>query len=133
MGFGKMEDIMKFWLGIGIIVIFFFGGFIMMITGLEAGNIGVGMILFYIFVIPVIGVVIGVPLMMKGIGTTSVGMFQSSDSEDERKDSSYIHEPPDFCNECGASLSAENVEWAGPLTARCPYCGASMKTVKREV
>lgn len=104
-----------------------------MIMGLESGNIGVGMILFYILVIPVIGVIIGMPLMLKGIGTSSFGMFQSSAPKLDSKDSSYIHEPPDFCKECGASLSAENVEWAGPLTAKCPYCGATMKTEKREV
>lgn len=124
---------MKFWLGIGVIVIFFFGGFIMMIMGLESGNMGIAMILFYILVIPVIGVVIGMPLMLKGIGGSPFGILQSSTSKDDEQDSSYIHEPPDFCKECGASLSADNVEWAGPLTARCPYCGATMKTVKREL
>ncbi|MFO7837761.1 MAG: hypothetical protein R6V83_14045 [Candidatus Thorarchaeota archaeon] len=124
---------MRLWLGIVIIIIFFVGGFIMMITGLGSGDMGIGMILFYIFVIPLIGVVIGVPLMLKGIGQASFGMFKSPAFGNEKKDSSYIHEPPDFCKNCGGTLSAGNVEWAGPLTVKCPYCGVTMKTVKREV
>jgi hypothetical protein len=52
---------------------------------------------------------------------------------DAPKEKSYIHEPPRFCTDCGASLSSEEIEWVGPLSVRCPYCGATHKTEKREV
>jgi hypothetical protein len=31
------------------------------------------------------------------------------------------------CPSCGAEVSHENVDWVGPLEARCSYCGATMR------
>jgi hypothetical protein len=129
----KMADFTKLWAGIGIIMIFFVGGFIMMIMGLTSGDRGVGMILFWIFVVPIIGIVIGVPLIIKSMDGGPMGLFGSLGNRRKADESSYVHEPPSFCRSCGASLSVENVEWAGPLTVKCPYCGATMPTEKRTV
>ncbi|TFF94902.1 hypothetical protein EU546_04310 [Candidatus Thorarchaeota archaeon] len=128
-----MADVTKMWAGIGIMMLFFIGGFIMMIMGLEAGDMGVGMILFWIFVVPIIGIVIGMPLILKSVDGAGMGLLGSIQASDESDESSYIHEPPNYCKSCGAALSVENAEWAGPLTVKCPYCGATMPTVKRHV
>ncbi len=133
-----MSDMTRLWCGIGIIMISFFGGFFMMINGLTSDGIGVGMILFYALGIPMIGIIIAMPLFMKGIGSgnrrTPFGLFGSMMVQpSEQEEASYVHEPPNFCSGCGASLSMENVEWAGPLTVKCPYCGNTMKTEKRKI
>lgn len=128
-----MADITKLWAGIGIIMIFFVGGFIMMIIGLQAGNTGIGTILFWIFFVPIIGIIIGVPLIVKSMDGGHTGFLGSLRGQNGPDASSYIHEPPSFCRSCGASISLENVEWVGPLTVKCPYCGATMPTVKRRV
>lgn len=136
-GWNKMSESTKLWAGISIIMISFFGGFFMMINGITSDSIGVGMILFYMMGIPMIGILIGLPLILKGVGTgrvTSFNIFGAMASQaSEREESSYVYEPPSFCSECGASLSMDSVEWAGPLTVRCPYCGNTMKTEKRKV
>ncbi|MEM2142615.1 MAG: hypothetical protein QXQ81_05115 [Candidatus Thorarchaeota archaeon] len=41
--------------------------------------------------------------------------------------------PPNFCSRCGASLPAEKVDWVGPLQVACPYCGATLSAVEREL
>ncbi len=128
-----MTDINKLWAGIGIIMIFFVSGFIMMIRGLRAGDTGIGMILFWIFVVPIIGIIIGVPLIVKSMDGGPTGFLGSLRKHNGADASSYIHEPPSLCKSCGASISLENVEWAGPLTVKCPYCGATMPTVKRRI
>ena len=136
-GWKKMSDSTKLWAGISIIMISFFGGFFMMINGITSDSIGVGMILFYMMGIPMIGVLIGLPLILKGVGSgrrTPFNLFGAMASQiPEREESSYVYEPPSFCSECGASLSMDSVEWAGPLTVRCPYCGNTMKTEKRRI
>ena len=108
----------------------------MMINGITSDDIGIGMILFYALGIPMIGIIIAMPLILKGIGSeggSPFGLFGIQRVRSTPEEASYIHEPPHFCSECGASLSMENVEWAGPLTVRCPYCGNTMKTEKRKI
>jgi hypothetical protein len=34
---------------------------------------------------------------------------------------------PDKCPSCGASLSHEDIDWVGPLEAKCNYCGSTVK------
>jgi hypothetical protein len=132
-----MSDGTRLWAGIAIIMISFFGGFFMMINSLMADDISIFMILFYALGIPLIGILIGMPLMMKGMGgsrrLTPFGLFGVGMTTEEPSEASYVHEPPNFCSDCGANLSMENVEWAGPLTVKCPYCGNTMKTEKRKI
>ena len=33
---------------------------------------------------------------------------------------------PEKCPSCGASLSHEDIDWTGPLEARCNYCGGTV-------
>jgi len=37
-------------------------------------------------------------------------------------DRRIIYQVPGKCPECGASLSNEEVDWVGPLQAKCPFC-----------
>jgi hypothetical protein len=122
---------------IGIIVMIggFFGGFVQFFW---AGTHDVGTILFYVLVVPMISFVLGFAIMMYGmkdsLKASRIGLFGVMASPaDSSKERTFIHEPPAFCKDCGASLSAETIEWVGPLTIRCPYCGASHPTEKREV
>ena len=34
---------------------------------------------------------------------------------------------PDKCPSCGASISQEDIDWVGPLEAKCNYCGGTLK------
>ncbi|MFQ5833065.1 MAG: hypothetical protein ACE5H4_10210 [Candidatus Thorarchaeota archaeon] len=34
---------------------------------------------------------------------------------------------PERCPSCGASLTHEDIDWTGPLEARCNYCGGTVK------
>ncbi|MFX1563145.1 MAG: hypothetical protein ACFFDP_07545 [Promethearchaeota archaeon] len=34
-----------------------------------------------------------------------------------------LYQLPKECSECGAPLNWEEVDWVGPLQAKCPYCG----------
>lgn len=122
---------------IGIIVIIggFFGGF-MQFFWLDTYDVGT--ILFYVLVIPMISFVLGFAIMMYGmkdsIKAQRMGVFgMMSAGAGSSREKSYVHEPPSFCADCGASLSAETIEWVGPLTIKCPYCGATHPTEKREV
>lgn len=123
-------------LGMIIMVGGFFGGFIGFF-GLD--NPDVGTILLYMMVVPMMSFLIGAGIMMYGMkdtmGRTRFGLFgmMADTSNDARKEKTFIHEPPRFCSDCGASLSAEGIEWVGPLSVKCPYCGATQATEKREV
>ncbi|MHA1769501.1 MAG: hypothetical protein ACTSV3_06565 [Candidatus Thorarchaeota archaeon] len=37
------------------------------------------------------------------------------------------------CPSCGADVSPENVDWVGPLEAKCAYCGATMRATFEEL
>jgi len=122
---------------IGIIVIIggFFGGFMQFFW---MDDLDISMILFYVLVIPMISFLVGAGIIIYGMKdsmkASRLGLFGSiSTRRAESKERTYIHEPPRFCNDCGASLSAESIEWVGPLSIKCPYCGATHATEKREV
>ncbi|TFH10224.1 MAG: hypothetical protein E4H14_02905 [Candidatus Thorarchaeota archaeon] len=122
---------------VGIIVMIggFFGGF-MQFFWVDTHDVGT--ILFYVLVVPMISFILGFAIMMYGmkdsLKANRFGMFgMMSTSSPAPRERSFIHEPPRFCKDCGASLSAETIEWVGPLTIKCPYCGASHATEKREV
>lgn len=42
-----------------------------------------------------------------------------------------LYQVPSSCPSCNASISTEEVDWVGPLQARCPYCGATIDAEKR--
>ena len=122
---------------IGIIVMIggFFGGF-MQFFWVDTHDVGT--ILFYVLVVPMVSFVLGFAIMMYGmkdsIKANRIGLFRMmASTSDAPKERSFIHEPPQYCKDCGASLSAETIEWVGPLTVKCPYCGATHPTEKREV
>ena len=122
---------------IGMIVMVggFFGGFMQFFW---MDNFDVGTILFYVMVVPMISFLLGAGIFVYGMKDSMqanrFGLFgMMSTRRAESKERSYIHEPPRFCKGCGASLSAESIEWVGPLTVKCPYCGATHATEKREV
>ncbi len=73
--------------------------------------------------------------MKDSMPTPGFGFFgaMAQRNLDAPKEKSFVHEPPRFCTDCGASLSSEEIEWVGPLSVKCPYCGATHATEKREV
>ena len=98
----------------------------------------VGTILFYVMVVPMISFLVGAGIILYGMKDSmpsrGFGMFGMMGASNEaQKEKSYIHEPPRFCTECGASINSEQIEWVGPLSVKCPYCGATLATEKREV
>ncbi|NHJ12377.1 MAG: hypothetical protein EAX95_01820 [Candidatus Thorarchaeota archaeon] len=44
-----------------------------------------------------------------------------------------VFQVPPKCPSCGAPLSAESVEWVGPLECQCPYCFATVEAKEREL
>jgi hypothetical protein len=123
---------------IGMIVMIggFFGGF-MQLFWMDTHETGT--ILFYVIVIPMVSFFVGAGIMLYGMKDDMqagrfglFGMMGTRNTEAPRE-KSFIHEPPRFCKECGASLSSEEIEWVGPLSVKCPYCGATHATEKREV
>ncbi|MHA2396480.1 MAG: hypothetical protein ACXAC0_07240 [Candidatus Thorarchaeota archaeon] len=123
---------------IGMIVMVggFFGGF-MQFFWIDTSDIGT--ILFYVMVVPMMSFLIGAGIMMYGMKDSitrgGFGLFgmMGARATETPKEKSFVHEPPRFCNDCGASLSSEEIEWVGPLSVKCPYCGATHATEKREV
>lgn len=122
---------------IGMIVMVggFFGGF-MQFFWIDTHNVGT--ILFYVMVVPMISFLVGAGIILYGMKDSmpsrGFGMFGMMGASNEaQKEKSYIHEPPRFCTECGASINSEQIEWVGPLSVKCPYCGATLATEKREV
>lgn len=117
--------------GICIMMLSFFGGFFFMIENID--TLGIGGILFFVMVIPMIGFFLGFAVIYKTNKSVfpKYGMFRPV--EPGLNEVSYVYEPPERCPNCKGVLNAENIEWVGPLTARCPYCGSSVKTEKRRV
>lgn len=135
MSSGKRLGLMA--LGIIIIIVGFFGSFFS-IFWLDDWNIG--SILFRMMLIPFTSFIIGAFVIIYATGGLAKARRRSSlfgmgmfDTEERPREKSYIHEPPDVCPNCKAAISNEDVEWVGPLSARCPYCGATLKTQKREI
>lgn len=42
-------------------------------------------------------------------------------------DRRVIYNVPGKCPECGGSINNENVDWVGPLQAKCPYCQTTIE------
>ena len=85
-----------------------------------------------------VGVAFGAGIMMYGmkdsLPSRGFGLFGMMGAAAEApKEKTFIHAPPQKCNQCKASLSSEEIEWVGPLSIKCPYCGATHATEKREV
>ena len=40
---------------------------------------------------------------------------------------------PDKCPSCGAAISQEDIDWTGPLEARCNYCGGTLRATFERV
>ena len=122
--------------GMIVIVIGFFGGFFQ-IFWIDTSNTGT--LLFYMLVVPMVSFFVGAGIMIYGMkdsmpmrGFGLFGMMGAQNAE-APKEKTFIHVPPQKCNQCRASLSSEDIEWVGPLSIRCPYCGATHATEKREV
>jgi hypothetical protein len=120
--------------GICIMVGFFFGGFSLFLS-LDVFELPVGIILLLMLGVPMIGFLLGVIVIFKygRVGPSHVFPVFVPRSQRVTPEKSFIHEPPRTCPNCKASLSMERAEWVGPLTLKCPYCGATVNTVKREV
>jgi hypothetical protein len=123
---------------IGMIVMVggFFGGFMQFFW---MDDMNTGTILLYMMVVPMISFLIGAGIIMYGMkDSMSIGGFglfgmTGTRAAETPKEKSFVHEPPRFCNDCGASLSSEEIECVGPLSVKCPYCGATHATEKREI
>lgn len=120
--------------GILVIIVFFFGGFLSIFW---IDDWSIGSILFRMMVIPFVGFIVGSAMIVYATGGmhrgTGMGLFRMMQPTEGAKERTYIHDIPDKCPNCKGQISNETVEWVGPLTAKCPYCGSSIKTEKREV
>ncbi len=121
---------------IGMIVIVggFFGGF-MQFFWIDTHDVGT--ILFFVLFVPMISFLIGAGIIIYGMKDSipafgTMGAFGTRHVT-ETHEKSYILEPPKFCKDCGANLDPEDIQWVGPLTIKCPYCGATHSAEKREV
>ena len=64
-----------------------------------------------------------------------------SKAESERTDSGpsvvtvdrrIVYQVPTTCPECRGSLSNEDIDWVGPLQAKCPYCQTTIEAQPAE-
>ena len=121
---------------VGMIVMIggFFGGFMQFFW---MDDFDVGTILFYVMVVPMISFLVGAGIMIYGMKDDMqigrMGLFGMMGNRAASKEKSYVYEPPRICSECKAPLSSEEIEWVGPLSVKCPYCGATHATEKREI
>jgi predicted RNA-binding Zn-ribbon protein involved in translation (DUF1610 family) len=119
--------------GISIILITFFAGFFLMMQALESGNFSVAMILFDVLGIPLIGLLIGMPILISSCIRPGFKPSMPVVQDKIAAEASYVYEPPTVCTSCGGKITSMNVEWVGPLTVKCPYCGSSLQAVKRRL
>ena len=40
---------------------------------------------------------------------------------------------PNYCPKCGAALTHEDIDWVGPMEARCNYCGGTVKATFEKI
>ena len=50
---------------------------------------------------------------------------------EQKKSGKSIYQIPSVCPSCGAAISNEEVDWVGPLKAKCPYCNATIDAEER--
>ena len=51
----------------------------------------------------------------------------------ETRGSKSIYQVPPHCPSCGADINTEDVDWVGPLQAKCPYCSATIEAQERRL
>lgn len=128
-------------LGMFIIVGGSLGGFLLFFQQ-DIFDLGVGQILLYMLGIPMVSMLLGAGVILYGnrhriraanAMTRSLWSGTPLAAPAPARERSYVHQPPRFCPECGAGLTAERIEWVGPLTVKCPYCNATVATEKHEV
>jgi predicted RNA-binding Zn-ribbon protein involved in translation (DUF1610 family) len=121
--------------GIAVIVLGGITGLILLVS--DVGGSSTALTLFYILGIPGIACMIGVTLILRAIPFSGGSLFSRTSGQqmdiEISGEKSFIHQPPEACSSCGAGISTETVEWVGPLRIKCPYCGATLNTVRREV
>jgi DNA-directed RNA polymerase subunit RPC12/RpoP len=88
--------------------------------------------IFSFMIVALINIFGGVAIIVRSRGGLhAAGLIAPRETRAVEK--TYVYGPPSFCSTCGADLNPQNVDWAGPLTVKCPYCGASHDAIKREV
>jgi predicted RNA-binding Zn-ribbon protein involved in translation (DUF1610 family) len=120
-------------IGILIIIAFSVAGFMLMINAVTTSDVGAGTILFYILVIPGIGCAIGIPILIRSTMRGTATLQSRMRVQTSTVERSFVHVPPPFCSSCGGKINSEHVDWVGPLSVKCPYCGATLATEKREI
>ena len=55
----------------------------------------------------------------------------SPESSGEKRKGKTVYQVPSTCPSCGAGISNDEVDWIGPLQAKCPYCGATFEAEER--
>jgi hypothetical protein len=53
------------------------------------------------------------------------------DSKPETKEPEKVYLIPAECPSCNKPISSEQVDWVGPLKAKCPYCEAIIKAKEK--
>ncbi|NHJ13692.1 MAG: hypothetical protein EAX95_08445 [Candidatus Thorarchaeota archaeon] len=92
------------------------------------------------FIIPAVVCIMVIVIMAKACraSTEAIGGFTAEAPSfviprryrgQTRSDGSEIRTVrlPEKCPSCGASLSHEDIDWTGPLEARCNYCGGTVR------
>jgi hypothetical protein len=117
--------------GVAVIMLGSLFGFYLFFDSLF--NVGsVIQAIFSFMIVAMVSIFIGIGIIVRSRGGfMAAGLIAPRVTRTDEK--TYVFEPPRFCSNCGGDLNPQNVEWAGPLTAKCPYCGASHKATKREV
>lgn len=137
-----MPSMVRICLGTSIIVITFIVGMIMMVNSIMSLTFDFGLIMFYTLGLPLIGCLIAIPILCTGVqsdvrasqaGTTPIRSYPPATQSQPFSAASYVYEPPTTCPDCKGRLTSTNVDWVGPLTLKCPYCGSTIQAVKRLV
>lgn len=137
-----MPNMARICIGVAIIVGTFLLGMIGMINAITSGTFDVVLILVYTLGVPFLGFLFAIPFLCTGVregittppgGTVSVRYVPPSTQSQPAAGATYVYEPPTVCPSCRGKLTSSNVDWVGPLTIKCPYCGSSVPAVKRQV
>ncbi|TFG30087.1 hypothetical protein EU527_15015 [Candidatus Thorarchaeota archaeon] len=56
---------------------------------------------------------------------------QSPEFSGQKRYGKAIYQIPSQCPACGAAISNEEVDWIGPLKAKCPYCRTTVDAEER--